>query len=115
MGNQSTSVSPGGSPTTSTGCSEQRVTRAAFSKDEFKKLAPAGTDGILGVWRSDLGEIFIDKDGKRYRIASTWFDLLAREQIFDQLIPPDPTLPISFPALLNTNTSDRSTEATTSD
>jgi hypothetical protein len=97
LGNQSTSMGPGNTPTTSTGSSEQRVNHPAFSKDDFKKLAPAGPNGLQEIWRSDLGETFIDKDGKRYRIASTWFDVLSREQSFDRLIPPDADTPGFIP------------------
>jgi len=78
--------------------SEERVTRPAFSREDFQNMAPASRKrGIPVVVKSDLGETTTDNHGQVREIVTTWFDTLPGDATFGKLIPADPETPKFLP------------------
>jgi hypothetical protein len=95
--NAGSSHGPGGR-SVNQGWSQQRVSRPAFSREDFMNMAPASSaTGIPGVFKSYLGETALDDLGQVRNIVTTWYDALACDATFGKLIPADPNTPDFLP------------------
>jgi hypothetical protein len=87
FGSRNKSRGPDKRETDSEGNSEQRVTRPAFSKEDFMNMPPARLGVLYGVFKSFLGGTYVEKNGETRETVTTWFDKLSRQATFDKLVP----------------------------